>query len=341
MFARKTVLVVGAGASREVNLPTGVELADKIASLLGFKFSFGTNIEEGDPRFVGALLRLFGNAINEHIQVIGQIAEGVRLVNSIDNYIDTHRHDSRIAVCGKAAIVYEILKAEAASNMRIDRTHGRPRMDFDTLGDTWYPAFGRLLVDQIPRAEVDNVFNNLAIICFNYDRCIEEFLAYWLASVYALELSQTRQLVDDLNILRPYGRIAPLGSIRMRGIDYGNDPSRLDFQSLINNIKTYTEQIEDDGLVAKIRFAMREAETVVFLGFAFHPQNLQLIMPDTGNRKAKRVFASAYGFSKTDSEGIAANLKTQLKAGRTTTIAVRNDLTCAGLFNEFRRTLST
>ncbi len=50
MFAKKTLIIVGAGASKEVGLPTGEDLASEIAAMLEFRFDFG-RLVEGDSRF--------------------------------------------------------------------------------------------------------------------------------------------------------------------------------------------------------------------------------------------------------------------------------------------------
>ena len=59
MFTRKTVLIVGSGASREVGLPTGPELAVRIGGLLNFEFEFG-NLKNGGSDFIQGLLRHLG-----------------------------------------------------------------------------------------------------------------------------------------------------------------------------------------------------------------------------------------------------------------------------------------
>jgi len=205
---------------------------------------------------------------------------------------------SGIGRIGRPAIIYSILQSERQSLLHVSTAHHPPRMDFGQLDKTWYLQFGRLLVDQVPLPSIEQIFDNLTVICFNYDRCIEEFLAYYLASVYALRIGDARVLVERLVILRPYGCIAPISSPggacsgAPRHLGFG-DMNGLDLRDLITNIKTYTEQIEDEALVANIRSAMSEAETVVFLGFAFHPQNLRLIVREMGIG-AKRIFASAF-----------------------------------------------
>ena len=47
MFRRKTLIVVGAGASMEVDLPSGKELTREIAKLLDLEFDAGTQ-KRGD-----------------------------------------------------------------------------------------------------------------------------------------------------------------------------------------------------------------------------------------------------------------------------------------------------
>ena len=42
------VIVIGAGASKEARLPTGVELRHKIAALLDIRFEFGSRKISGD-----------------------------------------------------------------------------------------------------------------------------------------------------------------------------------------------------------------------------------------------------------------------------------------------------
>ena len=160
MISAKTLLVVGAGASKEVGLPVGSELASSIAALLTFRFDFGS-LAQGDATFFQTLRRHFTdtNVLNSHLSAAAQIREGVTLVNSIDNYIDTHRNDPRIALCGKAAIVYSILQAERKSLLRErEIADGSQGISLSDLNKTWFMAFGRILVDQISTADLDRIF---------------------------------------------------------------------------------------------------------------------------------------------------------------------------------------
>ena len=114
-----------------------------------------------------------------------------------------------------------------------------------------------------------SVFENVTIICFNYDRCIEQFLTYWLISVYGISYGDAQELVAGLKILRPYGAVAPLPIGGGAGVDFGANLRFLDLRPLIQNIKTFTEQIGDENVMSEIRSAVAGAETIVFLGFAY------------------------------------------------------------------------
>ena len=334
MFARKTVLVLGSGASREAQLPTGPDLAKTISKLLTFKFDFG-QVSSGDEDFVQGLMRHLKDmdVLNDHLNAAHQMTDGVRLVNSIDNYIDTHRHDPRIALVGKAAIVYSMLGAERSSWLFVD-PHSNSKMDLQRLEPTWYTPFGRMLVERRPAQDADEVFSNLAIICFNYDRCVEQFLIHWLVRAYASQIEEVRPLLAKLPILRPYGKIGHDGK-RDLGIAFGEEPRRLPFVDLASGIRTYTQQVEDDALVKEIRSTLEQADTIVFLGFAFHSQNMDLLGP-IKRSKGKRVFATADGFSDADGKRIGRRLAELLPGTSQDRIHVETKLKCAGLFNEYR-----
>jgi hypothetical protein len=85
-----------------------------------------------------------------------------------------------------------------------------------------------------------------------------------------------------------------------------------------------------------MRNLMRSAETLVFLGFAFHPQNLELIAPK-GKTAIGRVYATATGISVPDCQAIRNDIVEMLD--KDILVELRADLTCAALFGEYRRTL--
>src|SRR5262249_5945616 len=109
------------------------------------------------------------------------IAQGVRYARSIDSYIHTHRHDKAIKVCAKIAIVSRIVDHERRSSVFIDASKGIKKFQDDKkVRVSWLHDLMHLLHQGLMAAEnLDQLFQNVTIVNFNYDRCIEQFL--WLA----------------------------------------------------------------------------------------------------------------------------------------------------------------
>src|SRR5262245_50691342 len=118
MFKKKTVFVVGAGASKELGMPLGFELAHEIANLCAYQHNeFGQL--NGDRPFRTSVVKAFGIHNPEVDAARALICSGIRLVNSIDNFIDTHQGNKAVESTGKFAIAYSILIDEAKSGLAI------------------------------------------------------------------------------------------------------------------------------------------------------------------------------------------------------------------------------
>ena len=108
-------------------------------------------------------------------------------------------------------------------------------------------------------------------------------------------------------------------------------------------IKTFTEGTDPDASdIVAIRKWLSAAELVLFLGFAFHRLNLNLLKPsDAPDRGPDRVdyFGTAKGISSSDCAAVREDL-IALASAKPDRIVLRNDLTCAQLLREYWRTLS-
>ena len=106
-------------------------------------------------------------------------------------------------------------------------------------------------------------------------------------------------------------------------------------------IRTYTEQLEEAELVQRMRTEIINAETLVFLGVAFHDANIELIAPKV-ETNLRRVFATTKGFSQTDTNSIIERLHQSHLMPQTSNqqmISVHNNFKCFDLLSEFRKTL--
>jgi hypothetical protein len=124
--------------------------------------------------------------------------------------------------------------------------------------------------------------------------------------LYGLPKQQATEIVGRASIIHPYGWVGPLDKVPFGGNQHG----RHDYLDLSTRIKTYTEQVEEETTVSKIQKAIREAECIVFLGFAYHKQNMRLLfqhheMP----KKTKPVFATALGMSDADKQEVSDSLE--------------------------------
>jgi hypothetical protein len=107
-----------------------------------------------------------------------QISNGIHYYGSIDSYIHTHQDNELIKIVGKLGIIQTILEWEKKSKLFVDRTKHPPKFR-DGAGalNSWLRKFMVLLQEGVvAKKNLDDLFKNVMIINFNYDRCIEQFL---------------------------------------------------------------------------------------------------------------------------------------------------------------------
>jgi hypothetical protein len=348
MIKSKTLFIVGAGASKEVGLPTGAELKTKIASTIDIRFQHGFEQTTGDYVVTEALRRHTHDPTTNRSGNISPFLHAARMVRdalpqalSIDNFIDAHRDDEKIALVGKLGIVRCILEAERSSRISLN-DRNIEKLDFSSLTETWFSAFFQLVTETVSKAEIARVFENVSFITFNYDRCIEHFLVHALKNYYGIDDGAAQELVQKVPIIHPYGQVGylPWQSGTTKMAFGGNGTERGDeLLAVSTQVKTFTERIEDEAALQAMRHCVQEAETIVFLGFAYHPTNLELIAPHEKS-KAKRIFGTAKGMSDSDAKAVTDDLPSWLKKERSRVdIELRNELTCAKLFAEFWRSI--
>jgi len=352
MFQKKTVIVVGAGASAEAKLPTGKGLTEKIAFHLGFgdrgAVSLLTESAGGDQAIRYALQEAAHStdSYEESLQALGNAAERIRQAMpqaaSIDSFIDAHRGNESIETVGKLAIAAAILSAEHESSLYLSSDGHRATM-LSRTRDTWFAYLMRLIAEDCRAEEVGERLSSLCFVVFNYDRCVEHFLFHAIRNYYGLDVESVRKLVSRLEIYHPYGHVGRLPwSDRGPSIEFGCRPNHQQLSECARELRTFTEGTDPDSSdIETIRTRISEAGILLFLGFAFHRQNLQLLALTEEQRRAHPVFcyATAKGISETDREVIMGELLDILQLNRRRT-HVRTELTCAKLFSEYWRTLS-
>lgn len=347
MSAKKLTIVVGAGASKEIGLPTGAELKNRIARLLDIRFDWRDQ-QSGDYKIAQALrlaVRLpdgRSSSINDHLESAWRIRDAMPQAISIDNFIDVHPGDEKIELCGKLAIVKSILDAERSS-LIYAKPGPRETIDFDTADGCWLSALMRLITDRCTADALPARFASLSFVIFNYDRCIEHFLFHALQNFYKLPEGRAAELLKNVSFFHPYGAVGRLpwqgeNSVAGFGADVGAEV-------LLNNarqIKTFTEGTDPESSeIVEIRKAVRDCETLLFLGFAYHRLNMDLLTPPRGVRRTKpiRNFGTAIGISDYDCKAISGEICVIRDCNPGDTV-LRNDKASKDIFSEYTRGIS-
>ncbi|OGF21630.1 hypothetical protein A2316_01010 [Candidatus Falkowbacteria bacterium RIFOXYB2_FULL_38_15] len=341
------VFIIGAGASKEANLPTGQELKKKISSLLDIRFKdFEDELVSGDRKIMEAF-RLYvqqsetaSKDINPYLRESWHIRDALPQAISIDNFLDNQRNNEKINLCGKLAIIRAILEAEGQSLLYF-RKDGQ-MMSFSDLSETWYIPFFQLLTENCIKDSLKERFKSVTLIIFNYDRCVEYFLYYAIQNYYRLQQNEAAELMKAFNIYHPYGDVGtlPWGIGGEMEIDFGLDPNPLQLLNLANKIKTFTEGTDPTlSKILKIREQVRAADKLIFMGFAFHKLNMKLIKPSLdGRNKVTECFATAFKTSPSDKDIIREQIRDLY--GSSSPIIRISDSSCSTFFKDFWRSLS-
>jgi len=348
---KKNIFVIGAGASKEANLPVGDELKKIIANLLNFSIKAFNELGSGDPQIFATLERISQDKdINTYIQQAHHIRDALPLAISIDNFIDSQRGNDRLAICSKLAIARAILKAENESLLFTGSKYRRSRLPYaeikfnlKDLDKTWYIPFFKLLTEGCTKEDLVERFQSVVLIIFNYDRCIEQFLINALQISYKITEEEAAKIITNINIYHPYGSVGSLAWQKNDlPISFGGYPSTEELEALITRIKTFTEGTDPESSeIIAIRQHMCNADKLVFLGFAFHKLNMKLISPTDFNNKPK-CFATTLNISKSDKLHVG-NLVNKLYDNSIHSSDIRMEMTdksCFDFFSEHWRGLS-
>ena len=350
MSAPQILFVIGAGASNEAGLPLGSDLKGTIARLLDIRFERGFDRKSGDERLIEAFSFHArendggrGN-INPYLHEAWKVRDGMSLAPSIDNFLDVHNDNSLMSYCGKAAIVRAILAAESTSKLKIAEGTADRQIDFKGVANTWYTRLWQKLTENCTRQTLHDRLSQVAFVIFNYDRCIEHFLHCAARMYYQLSESEATAALSSLQIYHPYGRVGRLPwESGENPVGFGADVHPAVLNHLANQIKTFTEGTDPtESDISGIRSSVRDATRIVFLGFAYHHINLELLFPSDQEGHSgvgSDLFGTAKGLSTSDCRTIADELSKGLKTNLDR-IHLEPARDCSGLFDEFGRSLS-
>ncbi len=338
---RKTVFVVGAGASNEFGLPLGTHLQTLVADMVNISFRDGIQRISGDEEIYQACRRRVQSNgehdPNPYFRAGRLVSDGVQLTDSIDNFMKKHGHDEKVQFLGKLGIVKAICTAERNSSLFVDQKYSSQSLNIQGVKSTWLFGLFKHLQRGIDFPDRAKIFDDVSFIVFNYDRCVEYFLMWALMLAYDISEQEASEIVASANIYHPYGHLGHLprfSNVRAKLLPFGADPFSL--EDIAGRIITYTESIEDTDRLEKARSWIRDCEQIAFLGTAYHPQNLDILSVE-GQLRGKHILGTAYGFSEYDRTEIESDLLARFRQKKTLGKINLAETKCAELINNFSR----
>jgi hypothetical protein len=340
-----TVFILGAGASAEVGLPVGESLTARIAELLDIRFDPSGRPVSGDGQIISAFHHHAGGRPpnpDPYRQAAHRIRAAMPLAASIDNFLDAHRTDTHIQLCGKLAIVRSILAAEHESKLY---TSPHELLNPADISGSWFTYFWRLLCEGCTAEQLAGRARDVAFVSFNYDRCIEQFLFQAARVYYGLDANSAAAAIKNIQFFHPYGSVGVLSWTEPGGhvVEFGDELEPVRLLESSARIKTFTESAEGNA-IADMRNVVNSASRIVFLGFAYHWQNLRLLWPERlqGGPSERRFLGTALKISPSDVAIIGNDISEYSGSSHYVNNYgdLLNDLTCADLFRHYNRTLS-
>ena len=311
MIRTKTTFIIGAGASCELQLPSGAELVTKIAQALDFE-RYGAELQTRDSvlllQYLAKAASRVGNGEAGLHAAALRIRTAAKLGGSIDSILEQHNGDALVLTCCKLAIVHFICQAEAKSALRLT-----PRIEGDLPlqgTETWLYHLARLVTSGVPRSQAERCLDDLSIICFNYDRSIEHFMPHAFVMAFGMDLAEAKRLIAaKLKVIRPYGSIGrlPWQPGEMPDCEWGTE-APLNIHNLAAQIRTLSERENDRQLLMSLQNSVASAKRLILLGFGFQPQNIDLLF-DRGLSHQPEVLMSLFEMSPTNRAAVIKTIK--------------------------------
>jgi hypothetical protein len=306
-------LVVGAGASAELQFPSNAELLARIIQGYDFKRTASdTSTRDGQLllRNIYKLAERLNKKVGDVAAAAERLRNACRLGRSIDTVLEQYDHDPLVLACGKLAITFFMGQAESRSNLKdAPRVEGELPLQ-GKIAEYWIYQLGQLITSGVPRSKIGQTLEQLTIINFNYDRSLEHFLPYALVMAYGIELKEAQQVIaEKLDIVHPHGSIGrlPWQKGEAPQAEWGVEQP-WNIHAIAAQLKSLNERSTDRNALRDIRLSVASAKRLVFLGFGFQPQNVDLLFENTLSHNPE-VLISTYGMSSGNAATVAQMIR--------------------------------
>lgn len=288
MITKKTVFVLGAGASMPYGFPSGAELRKLLCVPATNDFS---------KRVVDWVTPLEKYGISERDSI--RFAESFlkSKVVSIDSFLSRRSND--FGEIGKTAIAAIICAFEEPAALH--------KTDNE---DDWYEYLWNAMTSGVHKCD-ELAGNQVSFITFNYDRSLEYFLLQSCKETFGVSHQEAVKALEPIKIIHVYGQLGLLDfeeSFQTRA--YETKVGARDLSIASRGIKIIPEARDDapEFLAARELFSL--AEQICFLGFGFDPLNVSRLNlePEISIRRISgtpiRIAASMYNKTRAEQDAI-------------------------------------
>lgn len=341
--------MIGAGASCELDFPSGPKLLQYVASALDIRFQAGIQQSSGDPGIMEEYRRHHratdpNSDINQYLHAGWRLRDAANVARSIDNAIDQNDDNPLVPLVGKLAIAKTILTAERRSKLKHANGDWNAPPQISAVGGTWLYHLAQIITTDLKKADVERAFENATFVTFNYDRSLEHFLPSILVEAYGLDAESARSIAATAKVIHPYGCVGklpwlPSGAVP---IPYGGDPQGRLFE-ISQALQTFCETTESTAEMKDLHTRLSLSNRIVFLGFGFHRQNMDLLKPEWP-LIANRVLGTVYKEPLPAQDGARGAIMTlcdHLDRGNVRSWADLQNLTCAEFLRQFYSPLTS
>lgn len=301
-----TLFITGAGAHIPYGFPSGRDLIKDI--IYGVKCQKYAKEELGLKKKLEDILtedlpRIDKGPLNEFIDKLSESGQ-----SSIDKFLSLDTVTERL---GKELLIIILSIYECNNN-----PHGK-NLDSAKFKKLRNESIYHVITNTLDIVKEDKINRSIKYITFNYDRCLESFLCTTFRNSYNISFPQSTKYIDN-QIIHVHGSIGKFTSPqpKTRGrIEYGSERV-LDYEDdyliqIMHNIDNFQIAFNSNHSQKKdkITKSIKEADEIIFLGFAYAEENMKALSLDGNHNYAEKdVYCCTYGLTKRKVEQLEKKL---------------------------------
>jgi hypothetical protein len=276
MLTKPTVFVLGAGASHDCGYPLASELMFSISdnSVLWNEYNISPNRTE--PLY--SIINCTRIDFERFCYVLKRSA-----AQSIDIFLENTPEYIDI---GKCAIAAQLITYENIDNLLGDRDKNI----------RWYEQ----LFNGLGRRgkEFEESISFISFLTFNYDRSLEYYFLHTIENTFDRMLREASEQTAQINIIHLYGQLGSSLGISSIGRDYSPTLTPDIIRSAASQIIIPDKRFTPTKDFQKAYNLLHNAYRIVFLGFGFHPENIQRLISGAEISERCQIIGTSFGMGR-------------------------------------------